>query len=64
MIEVMEMKDQKELIKFYEDRLEKVKQMHTGWKGEEYVEFAEEQLRKVKNGENLWAEQVPTDSDS
>ena len=57
------MKDQKELIKFYEDRLEKVKQMHTGWKGEEYVEFAEEQLREVKNGENLWAEQVPTDSD-
>lgn len=45
------MNKQERLIKFYEDRLEKVKGMYGGdCRTEEYIEFAEKELEEVKNG--------------
>ena len=62
-------KSQADLIKWYTDRLEKVKGMHLsgkkegswGWeKGMGYVKFAEAQLEAVKNGQD--PNKVSTDS--
>jgi len=51
------MRDKKALIKFYEDRLEKVKSfwrsgrtIHETIRGVEYIKYAEESLKAVKNG--------------
>ena len=42
---------QENRIKFYEDRLEKVKAMYSGdFRKNEYIEFAEKELEAVKNG--------------
>ena len=39
------------LIKFYEDRLEKVKDMYAeDSRKNEYIEYAEKQLEEVRNG--------------
>ena len=45
------MSKQEKLIKFYEDRLAKVKKMYSGdFRKNEYIEFAEKELEAVKNG--------------
>ena len=45
------MSKQEMLIKFYEDRLEKVKAMYAGdFRTKEYIEYAEKQLEEVRNG--------------
>lgn len=45
------MSKQEKLIKFYEDRLAKVKAMYNGdSRKNEYIEFAEKELEAVKNG--------------
>lgn len=45
------MNKQEKLIKFYEDRLEKVKAMYAGdCRKVEYIEYAEKQLEEVRNG--------------
>ena len=50
-LEENEMSKQEKLIKFYEDRLEKVKAMYAGdCRKIEYVEYAEKQLEEVRNG--------------
>ena len=42
---------QEKLVKFYEDRLEKVKAMYAGdSRKNEYIEYAEKQLEEVRNG--------------
>lgn len=42
---------QKKRIKFYEERLEKVKAAWSdNWKGESYISFAEKELEEVKLG--------------
>ena len=55
-------KDQKELIKYYEDRLEKVKSHHNPKKANgsilkercnEFIEYAEQELAAVKKGRNF-----------
>lgn len=49
--EVTKMNKQERLIKLYENRLEKVKEMYGGdCRKEEYIEFAEKELEEVKNG--------------
>ena len=45
------MSKQEKLVKFYEDRLAKVKEMYSGdFRTKEYIEFAEKELEEVKNG--------------
>lgn len=45
------MNKQEKLIKFYEDRLEKVKVMYAGdARKNEYIEYAEKRLEEVRNG--------------
>ena len=49
--EETEMSKQEKLIKFYEDRMEKVKAMYAGdCRKIEYIEYAEKQLEEVRNG--------------
>ena len=49
--------EQEKLIAYYQERLEKVKAMHShtygskeNWKGQPYIEQAEKDLEEVKNG--------------